>query len=111
MLVPSTDVNDRRSPRLEGPVGGDGRGCGAGELGSRLVTPAPMGDGSAGARDDVGELWAGREGSEGPLVREDCCLKDVEGECTEGEPDIVPDLNGLTGLNAGRRKGTGPGES
>lgn len=34
---------------------------------------APIGDGRAGAREDVGELCAGRDGSEGPpVVNGDC---------------------------------------
>ena len=93
-------------------MGGEGRRGGTGEPGRRVVAPAPMGDGSAGAREDVGELCTGREGSDGPPVSGECCLRDVEGECTEGEPDdIVPDLNGFTVLSAGRRIGTGPGDS
>lgn len=118
MLVPSIDAEDRLSPTLDGPatlegaVGGEGREGGTGEPGKRPVAPAPMGEGSTGARDDVGELCTGREGSEGPPVSGECCLMEVEGECTEGEPDdIVPDLKGFTGLSVGLRIGTAPGES
>lgn len=118
MLVPSADPRDRLSPKLEGPprlegtVGGEGRGGGTGDPGSRLGAPAPIGDGSAGAREDVGELCTGREGNEGPAVSGECCLREVDGEWTDGEPDdMVPDLNALIGLRAGRRIGIGPGES
>ena len=64
---------DRRSPRLdgppklEGPSGGEGLNGVTGDDGRRPVAPAPMGEGSAGALDEVGELCAGgRDGSEGP---------------------------------------------
>lgn len=118
MLVPSAEVSDRRSPRLEGPamldgtVGGEGRGGGTGDPGSLVDNPAPMGDGSAGAREDVGELCTGREGSDGPALSGECCRSDVDGEWTDGEPeDMVPDLNAFIGVSAGRRMGIGLGES
>ena len=60
----------------------------------------------------MGELCTGREGSDGPAVNGECWRRDVDGECTDGEPDdMVPDLNALIGLKAGRRIGIGPGES
>lgn len=84
---PSADTEDLRSPkldgppRLDGPNGGEGLNGVTGEDGKRLVAPAPIGDGSAGARDDVGELCAGLEGREGPpMERGECVRSDGEGE-------------------------------
>ena len=82
LFAPSADANDLLSPRLEGPPWLDGAigGRGTGDPGRRLVAPAPMGDGSVGALDDVGEPCTGREGREGPPTSGECCLRDVEGE-------------------------------
>lgn len=80
-LMPSAEANDRLSPILEGPpklegaMGGEGLASATGDAGRRWVAPAPMGDGSAGARDEVGELCTGgRDGNEGPAGIGACCL-------------------------------------
>ena len=40
----------------------------------------------------------------------EACLKEGDGECSEGEPEESVDaLNGLSGLSCGRRIGNGPG--
>ncbi len=86
MPAPSTEANDRLSPRLEGPprfdgtVGGEGRKGVIGEEGKRPA--ALIGDGRPGAREDVGELCAGLDGKEGPPpeVRGECCRREGEGE-------------------------------
>lgn len=70
-----------------------------------------MGEGSAGARDEVGELWAGGlEGNDGPGPdKGEFWRRDGEGECNEGEPEErVEDLKGLTCGRTGRLIGTGP---
>lgn len=54
LASPSAEMSDLLSLRLEGPVGGDGR-CPVPGVGGRRAA-APIGDGNAGARDDVGEL-------------------------------------------------------
>lgn len=116
--VPSIDFLSPRldgpAPlRLDGPKGGEGRKGVIGVAGKRTLAPAPMGDGNAGALDEVGELWAGLEGNDGPAVESgDDCRSDGEGECSDGDPDDrVDDLKGLTGGNAGRRMGNGPAAS
>jgi hypothetical protein len=114
---PATPSRDLRSlrldgpPRLEGPRGGDGLSGVTGEEGRRPVAPAPMGEGDAGMRDEVGELCAaGLDGRDGPAPdKGECCRREGEGECNEGEPEErVNDLKGLTGGGTGRRIGRGP---
>ncbi len=83
--MPSVESGGRRSPRLEGPpklegpIGGDGRIPVTGEPGRRAT--ALIGDGRPGARHEVGELCGGLVCVEGPpVVIGDCWRSDGEGE-------------------------------
>ena len=58
---------------------------------------------------DVGEaVTGGRDGKDGPPLKGDWCLYDVETECNDEAEDSAPDLNGCTG--GGRRIGSGEGD-
>lgn len=101
-ITPSALVSDLRSPRLDGENGGDGRRGNIGDPGVLDV------DGTALAREEVGDVYGGRDGSDGPPDSGEFCLSDGEGECIDGEPeDNVDDLKALIGLT-GRRIVTGP---
>ena len=103
--APSALVSDLRSPRLDGVNVGDGLKGVAGEVGT-LGT-----DGTALAREEVGEVCGGRDGSVGPPDSGEFCRSDGEGEYNDGEPeDSVDDLKGLMGLTGlpDRRIGNGP---
>ena len=87
---------------MKGVTGDDGR---------RPVAPAPIGDGSAGARDEVGELCTGTlDANVGPGPdKGECWRREGEGECNDGDPEErVDDLKGLTWERTGRRMGRGP---
>jgi hypothetical protein len=95
------EFTERRSPRLPGWKGGEGRNGAMGEDDTRLWL-----DGDGGTRGEL-EIAGGPGPREG---RGEACLKEGDGECSEGEPDESVDaLNGLSGFSCGRRIGSGPG--
>jgi hypothetical protein len=98
---PSAEFTERRSPKLPGWNGGEGRNGAIGEDDNR---PYPPGDGGTRGELDV----AGGPGPRGGSG--DACLKEGDGECSEGEPEESVDaLKGLSGFSCGRRIGSGPG--
>lgn len=107
-MTPSALANDRLSPRLDGANGGDGRNGVTGDDDTFTATGTAL----VPARDDVGDVWVGRDGRDGPPGREESgefCRRDGEGECVDGEPeDRVDDLKGLIVFMAWRRMGRAP---
>lgn len=103
--IPSAEAKERRSPKLEGAKGGEGRN---GVIGEGSFAPVPIGEGGFGTRDEIGES-GGRAGNEGPAVLAESgewWRREGDGECMDGDPeDIVGDLNGFS---TGLRMGTGP---
>lgn len=108
--APSAEASERRSPRLDGANGGERRKGAMGDEGPRLPVPVEPAvrteDGATAAREDVGDVCAGREGSEGPASPPDsgeCWRSDGEGEWKDGEPEeTVADLKAFTGPMSGR---------
>lgn len=103
--TPSALVSDLRSPRLDGANVGDGLKGVAGEAGVLGAAGAAL------AREEVGDVCGGRDGSVGPPDSGEFCRSDGEGEYNDGEPeDRVDDLKGLMGLTVfpDRLIGKGP---
>ena len=100
---PSAEFTERRSPKLPGWTGGEGRNGTIGDDDSRPYLP---GDGGTRGEPEV----AGGPGPRGGSG--EACLNEGDGECREGEEESVEALNGLSGLSGfscGRRIGSGPG--
>ena len=86
--APSAEMNDRRSPKLDGGNVGECRRTGIG-------APDPIGEGGFCPRVDIGEC-GGLDGREGPTPADRGeWRRDGDGEWSDGDPeDRVDDLNG-----------------
>lgn len=97
--TPSADASERRSDRLDGANGGEGR-LPAPEIAPRPPTPAPAPIGEGGTRELFGDVCAGgragRLGSAAPPAESgEGWRRDGEGEWIDGEPEErVDDRNG-----------------
>lgn len=97
--TPSADVSERRSDRLDGANGGDGR-LAVPEMAPIPPKPAPAPIGEGGTRELFGDVCAagraGRLGSAAPPVESgEGWRRDGEGEWMDGEPEErVDERNG-----------------